>query len=337
MRQRWAAFLLFIFVFYTMSFQAFSVSCVQESSLGDDLTPLRYSEMNADYFTESSPINIDSNQDLETFSSSGTGIQEDPYVIEKLHIVATGTQNSSISVFYTSHFFVIRNCYLETDWACIDIRHTAVGTVWIENNTCISNSGGGAGIVAWAARNCTIVGNRCTNLAQGIHLNEAACCYIASNNITSNNYQGINIRYSNYNTITDNRITSSSQHGVALVGTSRFNVIHHNHFIENGMEETYRIDGEERGELTSQAFDEGSNNTWYDAAAQEGNWWSDYSGTGSYSIDGPSNSTDRYPIADDEPQPLALDPMLTAMAIAGIGGAVILLAWSSKRFRSGGN
>jgi parallel beta-helix repeat protein len=292
-------------------------------------------QMDSDYFIETSPIAIESNQDLEDLSLSGSGTQEDPYIIERLHIVATGTQNSSISVFYTSAYIIIRDCYLETDWACIDIRHTAVGTVRIENNTCTSNSGGGAGIVVWRANNSTVVGNTCMNLAQGIHLNEAACCNISSNNITNNNYQGINIRLSNYNTITDNIVTNTSQHGVALVRSSRFNIIHHNHFIDNGQEETYRIDGEERGALSSQGFDEGNNNTWYDATTEEGNWWSDYSGTSPYSIDGPSNSTDPYPIiADNHTQNFGLEPLQFTVIIVSVGGVVILAAGLFLRSRS---
>ncbi|MFX0108296.1 MAG: NosD domain-containing protein, partial [Candidatus Hodarchaeota archaeon] len=253
------------------------------------------SEIEADYFTEHSPIEIDSNQDFEAVSSTGTGSAEDPYVIEKLHIIATGTQNSSISVEYTSMHFIIRDCYFQTDWAGIEIRHIADGTGVLANNTCVSNSGGGAGIVVWGTQNCTITGNRCSNLAQGIHLNEAGRCCITSNNVSDNSYQGINIRYSYSNTITGNRIMDSSEHGVALVGTSRDNLIYGNYFVDNGKEATYRIDGEPRGELTSQGFDEGSNNTWYDAELEAGNWWSDYTGSGSYNIDGPSNSVDLYP------------------------------------------
>lgn len=337
MRQKLAMVLSFTLMLSVISFQGFHALNVEGASSNSDIVTANYLQLNMDYFTECSPIDIDSNQDLEDLPSSGTGTQEDPYIIERMHIVATGTQNSSISIFYTSEYVTIRDCYLETDWACIEIRHTAVGTVRIENNTCISNSGDGAGIVVWAARNCTIVGNRCINLAQGIHLNEAACCHIASNNLTNNNYQGINIRYSNYNTITGNIIANTSQHGVALVGPSRFNIIHHNHFIDNGEEETYRIDGEERGELTSQGFDEGSNNTWYDDATEEGNWWSDYSGTGLYSIDGPSNSTDPYPIiAEDQTQSFGMDAIQFVIVVAGIVGIVILAAALFLRSRSDG-
>lgn len=292
-------------------------------------------ELSTDYFTQHSPIVIDSNQDFEELSLNGTGVQEDPYVIERLHIVTTGTQNSSITVSYTTVHFIIRDCYIQTDWVGIEILHVTEGTVRIVNNTCISNSGDGAGIVVWGAQNCTIVENSCVNLSQGIHLNEAGRCYIASNNITDNNYQGINIRYSHFNTITDNLIADSSQHGVALVGTSNHNVIHHNNFLDNSKEDTYRIDGEPRGALTSQGFDEGYNNTWCDITKEEGNWWSDYSGSGSYAIDGPSNSVDQYPnTVDDQPQSSGFNQLQIAVLISFVGGIVILLIWQLLRSKS---
>ncbi|MHA2211891.1 MAG: NosD domain-containing protein, partial [Candidatus Thorarchaeota archaeon] len=197
------------------------------------------------------------------------------------------------------------------------------------------DSGDGAGIVVWGTQNCTIVGNRLSNLSQGIHLNEAGRNYISSNNITDNNYQGINIRYSHFNTITGNTIANSSQHGLALVGTSSHNVIHHNQFVNNGEEETYLIDGERMGELTSQGFDEGSNNTWYDSATEGGNWWSDYSGSGSYVMDGPSNAVDQYPNAgENQPKTAGLDLLQIAVVVSFAGGFLILLAWLFLRFRN---
>ena len=327
------AILISFTIFHTSSTSAFGeFSRSTTSTTSDSL-----SEVSTDYFTQHSPIVINSNQDFEEFSLSGTGVQENPYVIEKLHIVTTGTQNSSIKVSYTSVYFIIRDCYIETDWVGIEILHVAEGTARIENNTCISNSGDGAGIVVWGVQNCTLVENRCSNLSQGIHLNEAGRCSIASNNITDNTYQGINIRYSHSNIITGNIITNSSQHGVALVGTSSHNVIHHNNFVDNGKEDTYRIDGEPRGALTSQGFDEGYNNTWYDAATEEGNWWSDYSGSGSYVLDGSSNTIDPYANAGaDRPQSLGLDLMQIAMVVSFIGGLVILLVWWLLRSKSSG-
>jgi len=44
---------------------------------------------------------------------------------------------------------------------------------------------------------------------------------------------------------------------------------------------------------------------WYDSATLEGNFWSDWSGIGSYSIDGSASSEDLYPL--DEPVEYSTD------------------------------
>jgi parallel beta-helix repeat protein len=143
--------------------------------------------------------------------------------------------------------------------------------------------------------NCTISENRCVNWAQGIHLNQASKCIISGNNVSDSTYQGINIRYSDNNTIIKNRIINSTEHGLVFVGTSEFNVVYNNTFINNGNVAEYTIDGERSGSLSSQGYDEGSDNVWYDTNSNTGNIWSDYSGFGSYAIDGPAHSIDPYP------------------------------------------
>jgi parallel beta-helix repeat protein len=248
------------------------------------------SPVNADYFTDHVPIIIDSDQDFEDLSFPGTGNQTDPYIIERYHIVATGYQCRAISITSTTVFFIIRDCYVVTEYAGIEVREVGDATAEITNNTCVSSTGFGGGIIFWSVKYSTITNNTCSNLSQGIHLNDLACRnYIAYNNITDISYQGINIRYSNRNVIKGNFITNSSEHGVALVGTSKYNIIYSNEFIDNGNEDTYRIDGEDRGQISSQAFDEGANNTWYDMVSEVGNYWY-------YTIDGPSESVDMYPI-----------------------------------------
>ena len=48
---------------------------------------------------------------------------------------------------------------------------------------------------------------------------------------------------------------------------------------------------------TSQALDDGINNTWFDKNTNEGNYWSDWLGVGNYTIDGEANSEDPYPLS----------------------------------------
>lgn len=161
---------------------------------------------------------------------------------------------------------------------------------------------------------------------QGIHLNHADYCFIDNNVIVDNNYQGINIRYSSSNVISYNYIENNREHGVAIVGSGRDNVIHHNTFINNTKSETYNIDGTQKEAPLSQGYDEGYNNIWYDEEEQYGNYWSDYSGIGEYPLDGPRGSTDKYPQPPGAfiGTPLVF-PIVTVVIIISVSAIVIVV------------
>lgn len=287
------------------------------------------------YYTEHEMISINSNQDFEDLDISGTGDPDDPYIIEKLSIEATGFMNCAIEVRGTNVHFIIRDCYIMSEYIGIRVADLRAGIAQIINNTCISSSGDGGGLGISSSRGCKIIENRCSNFMQGIHLNNADNCEIIDNNMTDNNYQGINIRYSDGNTITGNLVKNSSQHGLAFVGTAHDNVIHSNRFIDNSNVETYSIDGERTGPLTSQGYDEGSNNTWYNPETERGNWWSDYSGSGSYQIDGPTESTDLYPNRNETPtEPVTPDLIQIVIIVSGAGIILVIVIVLVIRKRS---
>jgi hypothetical protein len=79
-----------------------------------------------------------------------------------------------------------------------------------------------------------------------------------------------------------NLLAGNADFGVTVSIYSNANSIHHNSFIGNGQN-------------TSQAYDDGSNNIWYDETVLEGNYWSDYSGNGIYRIAGVADAIDLYP------------------------------------------
>jgi parallel beta-helix repeat protein len=250
----------------------------------------------SEYFTVHAPINIDADQDFVDYGFPGDGSAEHPYRLERLSITSNTSLGKAVSVRDTHSCFIIRYCHIVSEYMGIALLDIAAGSGLIFNNTLISASGGGGGITVDTI-NCTISENRCVNWAQGIHLNQASQCIISRNNVSDSTYQGINIRYSDNNTIIGNRIINSTQHGLAFVGTSSFNVVCNNTFINNGNVAEYTIDNDHSGNLRSQGYDEGSDNIWYDMNSKTGNIWSDYSGFGSYAIDGPANSFDLYPIS----------------------------------------
>ena len=111
------------------------------------------------------------------------------------------------------------------------------------------------------------------------------------NNTIMNGDKGIYLREARRNTISYNNISNNGWYGVSLYESCLSNRIHHNRFIDNGLWQR------EHNKTDSQARDFGSKNLWYDETTFEGNYWSDLDGVIPYSIDGPSESIDPYPLS----------------------------------------
>ena len=81
-----------------------------------------------------------------------------------------------------------------------------------------------------------------------------------------------------------------------FIQTSFENIVYHNNFIDNFP-----------GGI-SQARDSSGNSSWFNEVLLEGSYWSDYGGTGYYSIEGAVGCCDMYPLS--EPVNLE-DPIIT--------------------------
>ena len=315
MNLRWASYLLVgILCFWGLQIPV---------EMNSSTIAVALSTPSSEYYILHEPISIESDQDFIDGGFAGNGSKGNPFILEQLNVTSSILRGNAISIRDTSAYFIIRDCHIMSRYIGILVADIAVGTGSIINNTCISSSGGGGGIVI-GTDNLTVLENRCENWAQGIHLNEVSQCLTSGNNISDSTYQGINIRYSNNNIITSNRITNSTQHGLVFVGTSSNNVAYDNTFIDNGNVDEYVIDNERTGTLTSQGYDEGDNNHWYDMNTNTGNWWSDYSGLGSYAIDGPADNTDPYPNHSQSSQNNG-DVMLAIILIGSLSAIVVVL------------
>ena len=102
-------------------------------------------------------------------------------------------------------------------------------------------------------------------------------CYIKHGDI------GVVFSHSNNSIVSYSQVEKCEDYTIDISLKSFGNVIHHNTFIDNA-KHTYFICNK------SQAADSGENNSWYF------NYWSDYSGEGSYIIDGRAWSVDKYPL-----------------------------------------
>ncbi len=253
-------------------------------------------KMSLSYYTVHDPIEVLNDTAFTLYGFDGAGTEENPYIIENYKIESFGFLSNGIYVTGTTAHFIIRNCYLLAEYIGINVHAVASNTAQIINNTCIGTTEMGGGIGVSSTTGCSIINNTCSNHACSIHTNEVDNIIIRGNLVSDCLYHGIGIRYTSSTDIIGNEISNCSMFGVAIVGgLSNFNYVYHNIFIDNGKVETYNIDNERFGEITSQAYDEGFSNTWYDEGSKTGNYYSDYSGRGDYLIDGPSESVDIYP------------------------------------------
>ncbi len=155
----------------------------------------------------------------------------------------------------------------------------------IINNTCENNNK--HGISLESSSSSTVANNTCNNNYRGISLSLSNSSTVANNTCSNNNWEGILLFYSDFCVITYNLLQENIKYGVYLFLSSDNNLIHHNTFVDNNLKGN------------SQALDDSTNNYWYDTLTLEGNYWSDWSGTGSYAIDGSTGTEDLYPL--DEP------------------------------------
>ncbi len=188
---------------------------------------------------------------------------------------------------------IINNTCNNNDWEGIKLYIS--GNSNVANNTCNYN---GWGIDLSGSGSSTVANNTCNyNGFWGIDLSGSGSSTVANNTCYNNDWKGIELYSSAFCVVIYNLLQSNEEHGVYLESGSDNNLIHHNTFVDNNLGGT------------SQAYDDGTNNTWYDSATLEGNYWSDWDGTGFCSIDGYAGSIDLYPL--DEPTVYLGPPVIT--------------------------
>lgn len=107
---------------------------------------------------------------------------------------------------------------------------------------------------------------------------------VFNNEIIANNDDGISFTSVFENEVCYNLIQSNKPFGMDVTYTRL--IIHNNRFISNG-----------NGSVP-QAEDEEGLSYWYDTITKKGNYWSDWSGSGSYQLAGAINATDLYPLSE---------------------------------------
>jgi len=212
-------------------------------------------EQESDYdlsgYVTSDPLYIDNDSDLAGNSTSGSGVEGDPYVIENLSIVTT--ESIGIYISSTTKNFVIRNCFINADFYGIYIYTVTWNTVEIDNNT-LYNNDYGIGIIATDNANITnnycdendegiyidsldgglIKNNTCINGFIGIYGHQADYVNYIENNCNYNSNYGIYLENSDSCTVTENVCKYNDYHGIyiflGMLTSLSFNLVHDNDF-----------------------------------------------------------------------------------------------------------
>ena len=254
-------------------------------------------------------IVITSDDNFTDYGFYGLGTETNPYIIENYNI--TTAETNGIFISDTTKYFVIRNCYIDALNYGIQIDNVANNIITISKNTFVKNKY--YGLFIWKADSFTIANNTFKNNGDGITMFYAQNSIIANNSCINNSNYGIYLSRSGFCNITDNLLQENKNYGVILGRYTEFNSVHHNHFIDNNLGGS------------SQAYDHGFNNVWYDTTTKEGNWWNDWTG-GAYDIAGNTLSADLYPLGEPieeaDNQQKSLKKLFVLLAILPIGAIV---------------
>jgi parallel beta-helix repeat protein len=304
----------------------------QESNTHDlELSNQRNLDKKLDVISHDAPITITDNSGFGIYNGSGTS--EDPYVIENKDI--TSGANLIMINDTDAYFIIRNSTLTNGDHGIIlnnvsngNIYNNTIafnkenGVTFIESNNTILNdntifnnginctppfltldritldSHGGSGAWFDPSNNIVITNNLFYNNSRdGITIHDATGFIIQNNNITENGAGlcspflnqlhldsshlsehyglGINVHIGSDIRIEHNNIYENLLYGVNFDSTSSNNFVEYNNFVDNTN--------------TPQATDMGELNRFY------GNYWDDYTGSGSYLIAGNAQNEDPWP------------------------------------------
>ncbi len=249
-------------------------------------------------YTLRDPMYIDSNDDFAAYGWTGDGSVANPYLLEGAEFSTYNTSSGHcIDIIGTTASFVIRDCYFHTNYL------------------------GSAGVYLDTVRNGTIVDSRfnATALAvslfssssillQGLQCDSTVIFIDTSDRITVDSCDvqwgpgdGVSAYQSYQVTIRDCTIRHSAANGIYLYFSDKTTIV--NNVVRDNSDLSLFIDESSSlntiyanifDEDSSPVKDDGVTNSWDDGVSR-GNWYSDYDGSGTYTIPGSANSADHYP------------------------------------------
>ena len=204
-----------------------------------------------------------------TFRSNTNGISL--YLTHHANMINNTFEDGGMFIQNSDHALILNNYFYDNYYA---INVISCDSPIIESNLYIDNT---RGIFLQHTDNALIQNNTCKKIG-----------YII-------NSYGIYLHSSDNAVIRLNTIENAVNYGLTLVGSSENDVIFLNSFINNNPSGS------------SQASDEGVNNTWYSPLMNVGNYWDDLESE-NYTIDGTAGSIDLFPIQEFDSPPVIDHP-----------------------------
>lgn len=245
-----------------------------------------------------------SNEELAQYSTSGTGIQNDPYILRDFEVVSS---DSCLDIQDTDAYFVMSGCIL----ICTANLTPAIFLSEVQNGAIVNCSirARNNGVECYSSVNISITNCRIYGSFRGIYLEDSSSCDIQDCKIFSNTV-GLLLRNGDSSEIISNSIYSNSYIGLYIDQDSDNNTIYLNRFGFND---------------EPHAVAHGANNQFYHDSGI-GNAWSDYNHSQEYIIIGIGNFTDPYAeILVDSAYPVIDSPN---DMIIGVDGNNQTITWS---------
>ncbi|NHJ14927.1 MAG: right-handed parallel beta-helix repeat-containing protein [Candidatus Thorarchaeota archaeon] len=248
-------------------------------------------------FMAAAPIEILSNSDFVSQGWPGVGTMENPYRIEGL-LITSQINGACIRILNTDRFFKISNCILNPETPGNDAIFFQGIVSGVVDNCAIGQADHGI----WVLQS-DIVNITRTNLdGSGIVVDTAGGVVVSECSVQNSPGDGITLVQASYGLIEKTFITSSAANGVAVELFSDYNCILNND-IRLNTDAQISIDSESSENVIfgnnlwaggQCALDNGNLNGWDDGVSL-GNAYSDYGGSGPYTISGTAGSVDHYP------------------------------------------
>ena len=210
--------LLFCIIIF-ISFSTSSISCGTNVNENEDILSFKVTSVTMD------PIYINHDDNFSAlYGFSGTGEENDPYLIEGYNI-SDSTKNL-IEIVDTTKYFEVKDCELNGQNGYIYgvlFNNVSHGTI-LENN--ITNCMRGIDITSDSLYN-TVSGNNITGSSQYAIYSHGSNYTIVESNQIYDNIRGLDLTYSYHNIIYNNKFYDHEQDTVDLASSS-FNILKEN-------------------------------------------------------------------------------------------------------------